>query len=84
MIRCIKKVSLPNIITGRDIVPELIQGKFTVDNICYETERLLYDKKYRADVIEELGHVRERLSDKYSAREVAECIIEDLKKKEPV
>lgn len=84
MIRCIKNVSLPNIITNRDIVPELIQGKFTVDNICYETERLLYDKKYRADVIEELGHVRERLSDKYSAREVAECIIEDLKKKEPV
>ena len=37
MVRCIKKVSLPNIITDENIVPELIQHKFNVDNIIYET-----------------------------------------------
>ena len=37
LVRCIKKVSLPNIITGEDIVPELIQSKFNTENICYET-----------------------------------------------
>ena len=47
MVRCIKKVSLPNIITGKDIVPELVQAKFNTENICYETEKLLYDKEYR-------------------------------------
>ena len=83
LIRCIKKVSLPNIITGKDIVPELVQAKFTVDNICYETEKLLYDKKYRAGIIDALGAVREKLSDRYSAKEAAECIAADLKKKEP-
>ena len=72
--RCIKRVSLPNIITGEDIVPELIQRKFTRDNISRETEKLLYDKNYRAEIIEKLGHVREKLSDKYSAHEVAGCI----------
>ena len=84
MVRCIKKVSLPNIITGENIVPELIQLKFNEENICYETERLLYDKKYRADIIEKLGHVKEKLSDKYSALEAAKCIIEELLKENPV
>jgi lipid-A-disaccharide synthase len=79
MFRCIKKVSLPNIVTGEDIVPELIQTKFNKENICYETERLLYDKEYRADFIEKLGHVRAKLSDKFSAQEVANCITETLK-----
>lgn len=78
LFRCIKRVSLPNIVTGEDIVPELIQAKFTKENICYETEKLLYDKKYREEIIKKLGHVREKLSDKYSAKETANCIIEAL------
>ena len=76
--RCIKKVSLPNIVTGENIVPELIQSKFTTHNICYETERLLYDKSYRSETIEKLGHVKETLSDKYSAQEVTNCIIDEI------
>ena len=71
LIRCIKNVSLPNIITGKNIVPELIEFKFTPENICYETEKLLYDKAARTKMIEDLGHVKEKLSDKYSAKEAA-------------
>lgn len=79
LVRCIKNVSLPNIITGKDIVPELVQGKFTVDNICYETEKNIYNKSYRESFIKSLGEVGHMLSDKYSAKEVAECIDEMLK-----
>ena len=78
LVRCIKKVSLPNIITGEYIVPELIQAKFNVNNICYETEKLLYDQKYREEKIEALGSVREKLSSKYSAQEVANEIFNDF------
>ena len=81
LFRCIKKVSLPNIVTGEDIVPEFIQGKFNSENLAYETERLLYEKDYRSQVIEKLGHVKDKLSDKYSAQEVANCIEEELKRK---
>ena len=78
LVRCIKNVSLPNIITGKNIVPELIQWKFNVDNICYETEKLLYDKSYREKTIQALGEVRAKLSEKYSAQEVADDIIKTL------
>ena len=80
LVRCIKNVSLPNIITGKDIVPELVQAKFNIDSICYETEKLLYDKEYRAKTIKDLGGVRACLTDKYSAQEVAQCILEALSK----
>ena len=84
LVRCIKNVSLPNIITGENIVPELIQYKFNIENISYETERLLYDKKYREDVINKLGNVREKLSDKFSAKEAADCVRQELTKENPV
>ena len=75
LVRCIKNVSLPNIVSGKNIVAELVQGKFTTENICYETEKLLYDKEYRENHISQLGELRTLLSDKYSAKEVAECIV---------
>lgn len=78
LVRCIKNVSLPNIITGKNIVPELIQAKFNVDNICYEIEKLLYDRDYRLKTKSELGEVKSLLTDKYSAQEVANCILETL------
>ena len=78
LVRCIKKVSLPNIITNMDIVPELIQHRFNVDNVVYETEKLLYDNTYREDFIKNLELVKNCLSDKYSAEEVANCILNML------
>lgn len=78
MVRCIKNVSLPNIIIGKNIVPELIQAKFNLDNICYETEKLLYDTEYRKETIAELGEVRACLSENYSAEEVANCILASI------
>ena len=79
LVRCIKKVSLPNIITGKDIVPELIQFKLNSDAISYEIEKLLYDKELRAKNIEDLGEVRTLLSDKVSSFEAAQVISESLK-----
>ena len=78
LVRCIKRVSLPNIILDEDVIQELIQAKFNVENICYETERLLYDKIYRANVIQGLFNVKDRLSDKFSAQEVAKEILNYL------
>lgn len=70
-VRCINKVSLPNIIANKDIVPELIQNNAKPDLIAYNIEKLLYDSEYREKNIKELGEIKELLSDKNSAKEVA-------------
>jgi len=78
MVRCIKKVSLPNIIADRMIVPEIIQGKVTVQNISYQIEKTLYNNSYREDFIRQLGEVKELLSDKISSKEAANVIVQEL------
>lgn len=74
LVRCIKRVSLPNIISDEDIIPELIQSKAKPDFIAYNIEKLLYDEDDTNKMIEKLGQVKSLLSDKYSAFEVANII----------
>ncbi len=78
IVRCIKRVSLPNIIADKSIVPEIIQGDVSVRKISYEIEKLLFDEKYRANNIKELGDVKALLSDKVSSKEVAKVIAQAL------
>lgn len=70
-VRCINRVSLPNIILDKDIVPELIQSKAKPDIIAYNIEKLLYDAEYREKHIEGLNGVKELLSEKNSPVEAA-------------
>lgn len=78
LVRCIKMVSLPNIICGKFIVPEILQGDVTVRNISYNIEKLLYDNAYRTENIAGLQGVKELLSDKVSSIEAAEEIAKAL------
>lgn len=78
LVRCIKMVSLPNIICGKIIVPEILQGDVTVRNISYNIEKLLYDNAYRTENIAGLQGVKELLSDKVSSIEAAEEIAKAL------
>ena len=78
LVRCIKKVSLPNIIADRMIVPEIIQVNVSVQNISYQIEKILYNDSYRNDFIKQLGDVKELLSDKNSSREAAKVIAEEF------
>ena len=73
-VRCIDKVSLPNIIMNKFVVPELIQNKAKSDLIAYNIEKLLYDKEYREESIKALGEIKELLSKKHSAAEAAQEI----------
>lgn len=78
LVRCIDKVCLPNIIAGRYIVPEILQEDATAVNITYEIEELLYNQALRQETIKQLGEVKELLSNKNSALEVAKVIDTEL------
>lgn len=78
LVRCIKMVSLPNIIANKIIVPEIIENKVSVNNIVYEIEKLLFDRAYREDNIKQLGEVKALLSEKISSEEVANEIAKEL------
>lgn len=71
LVRCIDKVSLPNIIADKMIVPELLQSGLSEKIIVNNVEKLLYDESYRASYIDELTKVKSLLSEKNSAAEVA-------------
>ena len=79
IVRCINRVSLPNIIADKLIVPEIIQGDVNVSKISYEIEKLLYDNDYRRQNIKDLGDVKALLSDKISSVEVAKVIDSSLR-----
>lgn len=78
LVRCLDKVALPNIIMDKFIVPELVQHKAKPKIIANAIEKILYDEEYRENYTDELSKVQEKLSDKYSAQEVANVILKDI------
>ncbi len=78
LVRCIKRVSLPNIIADKSIIPEIIQGDVNVEKISYEIERILFDNEYRSNNIKQLGEVKNLLSDKVASKEAANVIFDSL------
>lgn len=71
-------IGLPNIIMGREIVPELKQEKFTSDNVARELRHMLNNSDYNAKLRKELREVRELIGPKgvmaRAAKEIATLI----------
>jgi lipid-A-disaccharide synthase len=79
MVVTIPHFALINIVAGKKIVPELIQGDVNGRTIANETRRLLEPANY-ARVVEELAAVRSKLGDAGAARRAAESIMETIKR----
>lgn len=78
LVRSIKRVSLPNIILDKDIIPELIQLKATPSSISSHIERILNDNEYREDMIQNLKNVKQKLLKSNAAQRVASIISRDI------
>lgn len=72
----IPNIGLPNIIAGRKIVPELIQGDANPPNIAGEALRILQDEAVCLQVLADLKEVREKLGETGAVSRVAQVILE--------
>ncbi|MCD7779870.1 MAG: lipid-A-disaccharide synthase [Candidatus Gastranaerophilales bacterium] len=78
LVRCIKRVSLPNIILNEDIVPEILQMNARCDVIAKNIIKIIEDDKYRESMIFELAKVRQKLETTGSASIAAKIIADDI------
>lgn len=78
MLRCIDKVCLPNIISGKDIVPELIQKQANSVSVAKSIIKILKEPEYRENMKFELNNVRKLLGGKNSAKTAAAIILKAL------
>lgn len=65
---------LVNIITNREIVPEVFQRKANVDVLTPLVEKSLFDLDYRTKTINELKQLKHQLGDKGATERVAHAI----------
>lgn len=81
----VKNYGMVNLIAGREIVPELIQHRFTPENVVQELNRLIPEGQPRAEMIQNLqkvGRMLRRTTDsrgqtaiERAARAVAEVLV---------
>jgi len=70
----IPNIGLPNIVAGRQIMPELLQDDFTAERVAEKGLELLEEKR-NAQLHQDLAEVRERLGAPGAVKRVAELII---------
>lgn len=77
----IPHISLPNIIAGRRVVPELLQGQANALNVAKETLDILTNEQLRKQVEKDLLEVREKLGQAGAVQRVAEEIVHIVEEK---
>lgn len=72
----VKWIGLVNIIAGKKIVPELLQGNVRGDLIAAEALKIFEDDTYRKEMLANLAEVKEKLGTPGAARRVAQMALE--------
>ena len=76
--------AMVNLIAGEEVVPELVQHKFTAENVVTELNKIIPDGKPRAHMIERLAAVKARLKrgsgsgGKHPSETAAEIILGEI------
>lgn len=71
----VPSIGLANVVSGKQIVPELIQGEVTGRGIFEACVPLVTNSVYRAAVKKELRRVRAALGEPGASRRAAECVL---------
>ncbi|PPK75216.1 lipid-A-disaccharide synthase [Methylobacter tundripaludum] len=71
-------IGLPNIVSGKSIVKELIQHDAIADNLATEVIRILTDKAYADEMRQNLGQVKQQLGQGGGSKNMAQLALEML------
>lgn len=77
LVRGVSHISLPNIIAGQGVVPELIQGRATAARIAETVTTLLESEATRTVQRETLREVRRRLGDAGATARAARAVLRE-------
>ena len=78
LVRCIKRVCLPNIILDEDIIPELLQKNATVEKVSSNILYILNNESYRNSMINSLKNVKQKLMTSGAAIKTAKIISDNI------
>ena len=76
----VKQVGLVNIVAGKKVVPELLQGEATGERMAAEALKILEDEPYRREMLRSLAEVRTQLGAPGAANRVARIALEMIQK----
>lgn len=74
----IRNIALANVVAGKRIAPEFLQGDATPENICREALNILLDPSVKSTQIRELKQVKEKLGKPGASKRTAEMACELL------
>lgn len=72
----VKHISLVNILSGREVVRELLQDRANPGEIVAELKKIVADTKYREDMLHYYRKIKEPFSGKKPSQRAAEIVIE--------
>lgn len=75
----VKWIGLVNLIAGRSVVPELIQGEATAERLIRETERLLNDRRAYDEMKKSLQQVRDTLGEPGASMRAAKVVLDECR-----
>jgi lipid-A-disaccharide synthase len=74
----VEHMGLVNLVAGKRIVPELLQGEATPERIAEKVQSLLLDPPHREAIKKELAQVRSKLGTPGASRRAAEIILRQI------
>jgi len=72
----VEYISLVNILSGREVVTELLQNRANPEDIIKGLKKIMFDTKYREDILNYYRLIKEPFSGKRASERVAEIIME--------
>lgn len=74
-------ISLVNLIAGKEVVKELIQDDFSIENLKNELNRIFSNVVYKGEMLQGYDLIQERIGDSSASDITAELILDSLEEK---